>query len=58
MSDLNYLTKETLAQMNEELNRLKTTGRAEIARQEKREILKRMPNMMLRKKPRAFMKQE
>lgn len=32
MSDLNYLTKETLAQMNEELNRLKTTGRAEIAR--------------------------
>lgn len=33
MSDLNYLTKETLAQMNEELNRLKTTGRAEIARQ-------------------------
>ncbi len=33
MSDLNYLTKETLAQMKEELNILKTTGRAEIARQ-------------------------
>ncbi len=33
MSDLNYLTKETLAQMKEELNFLKTTGRAEIARQ-------------------------
>ena len=33
MSDLNYLTKESLAQMREELNRLKTTGRAEIARQ-------------------------
>ena len=33
MADLNYLTKETLAQMKEELNRLKTTGRAEIARQ-------------------------
>ena len=33
MSDLNYLTKETLAQMKEELNRLKTSGRAEIARQ-------------------------
>lgn len=33
MSDLNYLTKETLAQMHEELNQLKTTGRAEIARQ-------------------------
>src|SRR3954471_1379228 len=33
MSDLNYLTKETLAQMTEELNKLKTTGRAEIARQ-------------------------
>lgn len=33
MSDLNYLTKETLAQMKEELNTLKTTGRAEIARQ-------------------------
>jgi transcription elongation factor GreA len=33
MSDLNYLTKETLAQMKEELNKLKTTGRAEIARQ-------------------------
>ncbi len=33
MSDLNYLTKETLEQMKEELNRLKTTGRAEIARQ-------------------------
>jgi transcription elongation factor GreA len=33
MSDLNYLTKETLEQMKEELNQLKTTGRAEIARQ-------------------------
>jgi len=33
MSDLNYLTKETLAQMREELNKLKTSGRAEIAYQ-------------------------
>ena len=33
MSELNYLTKETLAQMTEELTQLKTTGRAEIARQ-------------------------
>lgn len=33
MSDLNYLTKETLAQMREELSQLKTSGRAEIARQ-------------------------
>ncbi len=33
MSDLNYLTKETLEQMREELNKLKTSGRAEIARQ-------------------------
>jgi transcription elongation factor GreA len=33
MSDLNYLTKETLAQMREDLNKLKTSGRAEIARQ-------------------------
>ena len=33
MSDLNYLTKETLAQMKEELNLLKTSGRADIARQ-------------------------
>src|SRR5271169_3663418 len=33
MADLNYLTKETLEQMKEELNMLKTTGRAEIARQ-------------------------
>ncbi len=33
MSDLNYLTKETLAQMREELNKLKSVGRAEIARQ-------------------------
>jgi transcription elongation factor GreA len=33
MADLNYLTKETLAQMKEELNKLKTVGRAEIARQ-------------------------
>ena len=33
MSDLNYLTKETLAQMTEELNKLKSVGRAEIARQ-------------------------
>lgn len=32
MSDLNYLTRETLAQMKEELNKLKGTGRAEIAR--------------------------
>jgi transcription elongation factor GreA len=33
MSDLNYLTKETLAQMREELNKLKSVGRSEIARQ-------------------------
>ena len=33
MSELNYLTKETLAQMKDELSKLKTTGRAEIARQ-------------------------
>lgn len=33
MADLNYLTKETLAQMKDELNKLKTGGRAEIARQ-------------------------
>jgi transcription elongation factor GreA len=33
MADLNYLTKETLEQMKEELNILKTSGRAEIARQ-------------------------
>ena len=33
MSDLNYLTQETLTQMKEELTRLKSTGRAEIARQ-------------------------
>lgn len=31
MADLNYVTKETLDQMREELNKLKTTGRAEIA---------------------------
>lgn len=33
MSELNYLTKETLTQMKDELNKLKTVGRAEIARQ-------------------------
>src|SRR5690606_11143041 len=33
MSVVNYVTKETLEQMREELNQLKTTGRAEIARQ-------------------------
>src|SRR4051812_50140418 len=33
MADINYLTKETLAQMKDELNKLKTSGRAEIARQ-------------------------
>lgn len=33
MSELNYLTKETLEQMKEELKVLKSTGRAEIARQ-------------------------
>src|SRR3954463_5174427 len=33
MADLNYLTKETLAIMREELTKLKTSGRAEIARQ-------------------------
>ena len=33
MSDLNYLTKETLAQMRDELTQLKSSGRAEIARQ-------------------------
>ncbi len=33
MSELNYLTKETLAQMKDELNKLKSVGRAEIARQ-------------------------
>jgi len=33
MADLNYVTKETLEQMKDELNKLKTAGRAEIARQ-------------------------
>jgi transcription elongation factor GreA len=33
MSGINYVTKETLAQMREELNKLKTVGRSEIARQ-------------------------
>ncbi len=33
MSAINYVTKETLEQMREELTHLKTTGRAEIARQ-------------------------
>lgn len=32
MSGINYVTKETLEQMREELNYLKTKGRAEIAR--------------------------
>jgi len=32
MSGINYVTKETLDQMREELNQLKTVGRAEIAR--------------------------
>ncbi len=33
MAGVNYVTKETLEQMREELQQLKTTGRAEIARQ-------------------------
>src|SRR5690606_22685572 len=33
MSGINYVTKDTLDKMMEELNELKTTGRAEIARQ-------------------------
>lgn len=33
MSSINYVSKETLDAMREELNRLKTVGRAEIARQ-------------------------
>jgi transcription elongation factor GreA len=33
MTDINYVTKETLQQMRDELNQLKTAGRAEIARQ-------------------------
>ncbi len=33
MSGVNYVSKETLEQMKEELTQLKTTGRAEIARQ-------------------------
>ncbi len=33
MAELNYVTKEALEQMKEELNHLKTAGRAEIARQ-------------------------
>jgi transcription elongation factor GreA len=33
MSGLNYVSKETLEQMREELTQLKTVGRAEIARQ-------------------------
>lgn len=33
MSGINYVTKETLEQMRDELNQLKTAGRAEIARQ-------------------------
>jgi transcription elongation factor GreA len=33
MSGVNYVTKESLEQMKDELTQLKTTGRAEIARQ-------------------------
>lgn len=33
MSGVNYVTKETLEQMREDLTQLKTAGRAEIARQ-------------------------
>jgi transcription elongation factor GreA len=33
MNIVNYVSKETLEVMREELNRMKTTGRAEIARQ-------------------------
>src|SRR3954471_21926117 len=33
MSGIHYVSKETLEQMREELNQLKTSGRAEIARQ-------------------------
>ena len=33
MAEFNYITKETLAQLKEELSKLKTSGRAEIARQ-------------------------
>jgi transcription elongation factor GreA len=33
MADLNYLTQETLDQMKGELSKLKSSGRAEIARQ-------------------------
>lgn len=33
MAGVNYVTKETLEQMRAELNKLKTVGRAEIARQ-------------------------
>ncbi len=33
MSGVNYVSKETLEQMREELNQLKTSGRSEIARQ-------------------------
>ncbi len=33
MSGVNYVTKETLEQMKEELTQLKTAGRSEIARQ-------------------------
>ncbi len=32
MSEVNYVSKESLTQMKEELNKLKTSGRAEIAR--------------------------
>jgi transcription elongation factor GreA len=32
MSGINYVSKETLDQMRDELNKLKTSGRAEIAR--------------------------
>lgn len=32
MSDINYVSQETLDTLREELNQLKTTGRAEIAR--------------------------
>ena len=33
MSDINYVTKEALQQMRDELTQLKTSGRSEIARQ-------------------------
>ena len=58
MSNLQYYTQDGLGKLKKELQELKTKGRSKMAKQiaelETKEILAKMQNTTLQKKPKAY----